>query len=170
MANYIPKVSIITITFNSENTLERAIKTIIDQRYENLEYIIVDGGSKDGTLDIINKYSNYISKWISEPDKGIADAFNKGIGLATGDVIGIINSDDGLEAGALIALAENYNPAIDVYKGNIFFWNEDSNKKIREVPSMHSSYSGWKLRLCHQGTFVTKKSYEKYGVFDINLK
>lgn len=88
------KISIITITYNSEKTLEDTIQSVARQNYPDLEYIIVDGGSKDATLDIVKKYSNVVTKWISEPDKGISDAFNKGIKIASGELIGIINSDD----------------------------------------------------------------------------
>ena len=166
-----PKITIITVTYNSEKTLERTILSVASQNYSELEYIIVDGGSTDGTVDIIKKYEDgIITEWISEKDKGISDAFNKGIGMATGSLIGIINSDDGLEPGALHELARHYDPEVDVYRGNIFFWNEENNTKIREVPSMHFSYSGWKLSVCHQGTFVSRKAYDKYGTFNTDYK
>ena len=86
-----PKISIITITYNSESTVEETIKSVISQDYPNLEYIIIDGASKDGTLIVVDKYRDHIAKVVSEPDKGISDAFNKGIMHATGDIIGIIN-------------------------------------------------------------------------------
>ena len=165
-----PKISIITISYNSEKTIERAIKSIINQEYENLEYIVIDGGSKDHTVGIIEKYGYAISKWVSERDDGISDAFNKGIKLATGDIVGIINSDDGLEPNALNTLAEYYDETIDVYRGNIFFWNEDTGNKIREIPSMTFNYSGLGLRFCHQGTFVSKRAYECYGMFNKEYK
>lgn len=165
-----PKITIITISYNSENTIERTIKSVINQNYDNLEYIIIDGGSSDNTLNIIKKYSDYITKWVSEKDEGISDAFNKGISFATGDVIGIINSDDGLEPGALNKLASCYETDVDVYRGNILFWNEESNKKIREIPSMKLNYSGLGLRFCHQGTFVSRKAYYTYGVFNKDYK
>ncbi|MCH5203687.1 MAG: glycosyltransferase [Oscillospiraceae bacterium] len=165
-----PKISIVTITFNSEKTLERTIQSVISQDYENVEYIIVDGASNDKTLDIIKSYADKgITSWISEPDKGISDAFNKGISLATGEIIGIINSDDGLEAGALRAVAEAYEPDVDVYRGNIYFWNTDSGAKIREVPSMSFPFSK-QVNISHQGTFVAKAAYEKYGVFNVDYK
>ena len=88
------KVSVITISYNSVFTIEDTIKSVLAQKDIDLEYIIVDGGSTDGTLDIINKYKNKIDKIISEPDRGIYDAMNKGIKCATGDVVGILNSDD----------------------------------------------------------------------------
>lgn len=88
------KISVITITYNSEETLEDTIKSVISQEYDNLEYLIIDGGSKDHTLDIVQKYRDKIAVVVSEPDNGISDAFNKGIKLASGEIIGIINSDD----------------------------------------------------------------------------
>ena len=92
-----PKVSIITVCLNSEKTLEQAIQSVISQTYKNIEYIIVDGASTDGTLDIISKYENKITKWVSEKDQGLYYAMNKGIDMATGDIVGIINSDDWYE-------------------------------------------------------------------------
>lgn len=165
-----PKITIITISYNSEKTIERTIKSVINQNYDDLEYIIIDGGSSDNTLNIIKKYSAYIAKWVSEKDEGISDAFNKGISFATGDIIGIINSDDGLEPGALRFLMENYDKETDVYRGNIIFWNEETNCRTREVPSMKLNYSGLGLRFCHQGTFVTREAYHKYGIFNVDYK
>ena len=88
------KVSIITVCFNSEKTLEETIQSVLIQDYPEVEHIIIDGGSTDGTLAIIRKYAAQITQWISEKDHGMYDAMNKGIALATGDVIGILNSDD----------------------------------------------------------------------------
>lgn len=88
------KVSVITVCYNSANTIEKTIKSVISQDYGDIEYIIIDGGSNDGTLDIIDKYKDKISILISEPDKGIYDAMNKGIRIASGEIVGMINSDD----------------------------------------------------------------------------
>jgi glycosyltransferase involved in cell wall biosynthesis len=88
------KVSIITVSYNSVLTIEDTIKSVLDQDYPDIEYIIIDGGSTDGTMDIVNKYKDRISKIVSEKDEGMYDAMNKGIKLATGDVVGILNSDD----------------------------------------------------------------------------
>ena len=88
------KVSIITITYNSAQTVEDTIKTVVMQDYPDIEYLIIDGKSKDKTLDIVNKYGNKISKIVSEKDKGLYDALNKGITHATGEVIGMLHSDD----------------------------------------------------------------------------
>ena len=88
------KISIITITYNSEKTLDDTIKSVLSQNYNDIEYIIVDGNSKDSTIDIVKSYGDKISKFVSEKDSGIYDAMNKGLHLATGDVVGILNSDD----------------------------------------------------------------------------
>ena len=89
-----PKITIITACLNAARTVEATIRSVLDQNYPNLEYIIIDGVSTDGTLEIVDKYEDKITKIVSEPDKGIYDAFNKGISLATGDLIGILNADD----------------------------------------------------------------------------
>ena len=94
-----PKITIVTITYNAERYLEQTITSVIEQTYTNREYIVVDGNSSDGTLDIIKKYESEIDNWISEPDNGIADAMNKGIDLATGDYILFLHSDDCFEHG-----------------------------------------------------------------------
>lgn len=165
----IPKISLITITFNSDKTIEDTIKSVINQDYENLEYIIVDGGSKDNTLSIVEKYKNKISKIISEPDRGISDAFNKGINLASGEIIGIINSDDILLPNALQAIADNYDPDISVYSENVIIWDEESDYKVREFPDLKFDF--WPgHKVAHQGRFVTKNAYVTYGLYNVELK
>jgi len=101
-----PLISIITIVFNGAATLEQTILSVVEQNYPNLEYIIIDGGSTDGTLDIIKKYEDRIDYWVSEPDKGISDAFNKGIAHCHGELIGTLNSDDTYLPGTLRLVAE----------------------------------------------------------------
>ncbi|MDD9148842.1 glycosyltransferase [Sporolactobacillus sp. CQH2019] len=165
-----PKISIITITFNSEKTLERTINSILDQEYENLEYIIIDGGSQDGTLEIVKKYQKNIDYFISEMDQGISDAFNKGIKQATGEIIGIINSDDGLCSDALATLAKAYEDDVDVYRGNVMLWHEDTSRKIMEIPSLHFSNIPIMVNVSHQSTFIKRKAYDKYGMYNIEYK
>lgn len=166
----IPKISIITITYNSAKTVERTIKSVVSQGYPNLEYLIIDGVSKDETLEIVDKYKESIAVISSEPDKGISDAFNKGISKATGEIIGIINSDDILLPGALQAIADNYDPSVGVYRGNTVVWNPETDQKFRAVPTM--DFSMYKLNpiVCHQSTFVTKTAYEKYGAYKVDYK
>lgn len=163
------KISIITITFNSEKTLERTIESVLNQNYDNLEYIIVDGGSKDETINIIKKYSDYISQWISEPDSGISNAFNKGISMATGDIIGIINSDDGLMPGALKTINMEYDDTVDVYRGKTLLWKEDTDTKVVEIPSIHFKFNSMN-KIGHQSTFITKTTYKKFGGYDEDCK
>lgn len=165
-----PKLSIITVCFNSAKTIEHTIKSVISQGYDALEYIIVDGGSTDGTLEIIKKYSSHISQWISEKDEGISDAFNKGIRLATGEIVGIINSDDRYIDGAFKALISAYDESVDIYRGNIILWNMETGGQVREAPTIGMPLSGWKINVCHQGVFIRKDAYERYGLFDTVLK
>lgn len=164
-----PKISIITITYNSEKTLEDTIKSVIAQGYPNLEYLIIDGGSKDKTMDIVDKYREYIAFAISEPDKGISDAFNKGINNATGEIIGILNSDDLMLKGTLDAIAENYDPNVNVYSQNILIWN-GKDKSYKEIPDMNFSIYNVSHHVSHQGRFITKKTYEQMGKYDVRLK
>ena len=89
-----PLVSIVTIVYNGEKHLEQTIQSVLNQTYSNIEYIIIDGGSKDNTINIIEKYSDRLAYWISEKDNGISDAFNKGIAKSTGEIVGLINADD----------------------------------------------------------------------------
>ena len=170
MNNQNPKISIITITYNSEKTLEETIKSVVTQKYDNLEYIIIDGGSKDKTLAIVDNYKEYISLVVSEPDKGISDAFNKGIKNATGEIIGIINSDDLLLPGALHSLADNYDEQVDVYRGNTVLWNSQTGSKLSTRPTMEFPITKRVKSVCHQSTFITKKAYIQYGSYDVEFR
>lgn len=164
------KISIVTITYNSEKTLEETINSIKAQNYENLEYIIVDGGSKDKTLEIVEKHSDVVTKVISEPDEGISDAFNKGVAMAEGELVGIINSDDLLFEGALDRLAEAYDGKTDVYYGNIMVCDEQGNNL--HILKSYENLSGLPYNFCiaHPATFVTKEAYNRYGVFRKELR
>ena len=115
------KISIITVSYNAVKTIEETINSVLNQSYSNIEYIIIDGGSRDGTVDIIKKYQDKINVWISEPDKGIYDAMNKGIKLAKGDWIGIINSDDCycIDAFDTILNTISKNPNAELIFGNL---------------------------------------------------
>lgn len=124
----LPKISIITPSFNQGTFIEQTILSVLNQGYENIEYIIIDGGSSDNTLDIIKKYESKISYWVSEPDSGQADAINKGLQAATGDLFNWLNSDDYLEPGALAALAAEYqlHPDKKVFCGYTHCFHEDT--------------------------------------------
>jgi glycosyltransferase involved in cell wall biosynthesis len=168
------KVSIITITYNSEATLRDTIESVVGQSYNNIEYIIVDGKSTDGTLSLIDAYKSKISKVVSEKDKGLYDALNKGIALATGDLIGIIHSDDFYTTNQVI---ENIvktiekNDADGAYADLYYVDKIDTNKIFRKWKSgnyKHGMFvNGWMPP--HPTFFVKRSVYEKYGSFNLGL-
>jgi glycosyltransferase involved in cell wall biosynthesis len=127
------KISIITPCFNAAQYIEQTILSIINQGYDNLEYIIIDGGSTDGTVDIIKKYEDKIAYWVSEPDKGQSDAINKGIAVATGDVFNWVNGDDYLEQNALSLVGEYFkNNDLDVLCTSTYLFNSSGIIRINE--------------------------------------
>lgn len=164
------KITMITPSFNSEETIERTIQSVINQKYENLEYIIVDGLSSDKTIDIVNKYKDKIHVIISEKDNGISQAFNKGIAKATGDVIGIINSDDYLLPGALQKIADEYDSVSDIYQGSIIMHDKITKFECREIPSIHFPKMPFFCHVAHQGMFVSREAYKKFGGYDEDIK
>ncbi len=122
-----PKISIVTVSFNMVDYIEDTILSVISQQYPNLEYIVIDGGSKDGTVDIIKKYEPWITYWISEPDKGMYDAIQKGFSKSTGEIMAYINSDDKLHYNALFSVATIFSSYEDVHwiLGRASFYNDE---------------------------------------------
>ena len=166
-----PKVSIITPVLNGKGHIEHTIRSVLSQGYPNLEYIIIDGGSTDGTLDIIKKYEKHIAYWESKPDKGISDAFNKGIKKATGEIVGIINADDWYEAITLKTIA-NYcctNPEFDIFYGQSQFSSGTLKKPTPNSPLAHI-YLLHTMSLNHPSVFVKRELYQKIGVFELKYK
>jgi glycosyltransferase len=169
------KTSIITVCFNSVETIEDTIRSVLGQDYKNIEYVIIDGGSTDGTLDILTKYQGQISKCISEPDNGIYDAMNKGINLATGEVIGFLHADD------FYATKETIKKVARVFEQNkvdclwgdlVYVSKENTEKIIRYWKS-----GGYRKNLFKNGwmpahpTFFAKRCiYEKYGYFNTDFR
>lgn len=175
-----PQFSIITICYNSSATIERTIKSVLAQTFTDYEYVIVDGGSKDSTLDIVKKYEPLFEgrmKWKSEPDKGIYDAMNKGIEQSSGTIIGIVNSDDWLEADALETVYASYvdnDKRTDcIYTGGIEFHYQDGTTKMM-MPNIITFQRQAKLFVMsgirHPATFVPKIVYDKYGLFDADMR
>ncbi len=160
-----PRISIITITYNSELTLEETIHSVISQDYPALEYLIIDGGSTDNTLDIVHQYQDKIDVIVSEPDRGISDAFNKGITRATGEIVGIINSDDILMPGSLKCIAKKYKHEIDVYSGYILFWNEDTGETFPSHPDLSFDKLKLQYNVAHPARFIRKDAYDRYGLY-----
>lgn len=165
-----PKISIITATYNSERTVENTIKSVLAQNYTHLEYIIIDGLSTDGTLDIVRRYEKQIATIVSEKDHGISDAFNKGIAHATGDVLCFINSDDIMLPGSLQAVADAYDGKHDIYSGNVLLENPETGYKCREVPSTNFPVVPLFCHVAHQGMFATLDAYHRFGGYDTEIR
>lgn len=162
-----PLISIITVVFNGEKYIEDTILSVINQTYNNIEYIIIDGGSTDRTLDIIKKYEKDIDFWISEKDEGIYDAMNKGLKFCSGEIIGIINSDDYYsDKDVFSKLVEviNHRPG-DIYYGNMIIINQNKNEVIeKRYTNLKKLYFG--MYLNHPSTFVKRSIYMSLGLFD----
>lgn len=165
------KFSIITITYNSAATLEDTIRSVIGQSHPDIEYIVVDGGSTDGTLEIISRYRDKIQQFVSEKDNGLYDALNKGIRMATGDVVGMLHSDDFYLDNKVIAdyaeIFAKQDPDA-VYSDLYYVDKDDTNKIIRKwksgAYSSGSFVNGWMPP--HPTFFVKKEIYQRYGSFD----
>lgn len=167
----LPKISIITISFNSEKHIEEAIQSVLKQSYENVEYIIIDGKSTDKTMEIIGKYKDRIQYIISEPDKGISDAFNKGIKVASGDIIGIVNSDDKLYTNdALEKVARCYDSGFEVFRGSEVVRNFDTGYEYILHPTMKFKKNPITFHVCHMATYISREAFEKFGYYNTNLK
>jgi glycosyltransferase involved in cell wall biosynthesis len=169
------RISIITVCFNSASTIRDAIESVLGQDHQDIEYIIVDGASNDGTTEIIRSYGSRIDKWISEPDKGIYDAMNKGIAMATGDVIGMLNSDDFyFDQSVLSRIATTFtDTTIDAVFGDLIFVDaEDLQKTVRTYSSRnwHPGKFAWGFMPAHPTFFVRRKFYDKTGPFEIDYK
>lgn len=169
------KVSIITATYNSSAHIVDCVKSVNDQTYQDIEHIIVDGASKDNTLDIVNGISNRVVKIISEPDKGIYDAMNKGIQAATGDVIGILNSDDFFTSDDVIqTVVDSFkNNDIDALYGDVHFVSPDNlSKNVRYYSSsvFNPSLFRFGFMPAHPSFYMKKECYDKYGLYALDYK
>lgn len=167
-------LSIITVTYNSHIFLDETIQSMLSQEFGSFEYILIDGGSTDGTLEIIKAYAfeNTRIRWISERDKGISDAFNKGIALATGDIIGIINSDDSYlpETLRLVTKCAEEHPECDVFHGDIIR-RDQSGKELFVLKPLDIKSSVWhEMPVNHPATFVRRRAYDKVGGFNVALR
>ncbi|MDA9768684.1 glycosyltransferase, partial [Flavobacteriaceae bacterium] len=166
------KISIITISYNAENTIENTLKSIENQSYNNIEHIIIDGGSKDSTLEICNSFP-HVFKILSEPDNGVYDAFNKGLKLATGDVIGFLNADDTFyNENSIQDIVDAFsNNETDIVYGNLDYVNEES-KVIRNWISRPYEKGllkkAWKT--AHPSFYCKKKVYDRLGGYNDSFK
>jgi glycosyltransferase involved in cell wall biosynthesis len=170
------KISVITATWNSGATLRNTIESVLSQNYQDFEHIIVDGNSTDNTLDIVKEFESKYNgrlKWISEKDNCLYDAMNKGIRMASGDVIGILNSDDFYSSSEILSRVANELSDVDAVYGDIHYVNDCNLKKpVRYYSS--SFFKPWMMRLgfmpAHPSFYCKKSIYQQYGLFDVSFK
>jgi len=169
------KVSIITVCLNNAGTIEDTIKSVRNQDYSDIEYIIVDGGSTDGTMNIVNRYRHLISKVISEPDNGIYDAMNKGIKVSNGDIIATLNSDDVYAdqtiVGRMVKFIQGNN--LDAAYGDLIYVDRDDTGQIKRFwkpgPYKEGAFRyGWVIP--HPTFFCRKEIFDRYGCFNDKMK
>lgn len=166
---YQPKVSIITVCYNSSETIRKTIESVINQTYKNIEYIIIDGNSDDGTQDIIRSYKNQIAFWSSESDSGIYDAMNKGIRAATGEIIGIINSDDWYSQETVEKIIASFKDSdAEVIYGDILQVYPDNQLIQSKLENLDNLI--YKMVIAHPAVFVKKEVYNRLGVFNLKYK
>lgn len=169
------KVSIITVVYNREKTIERSIQSVLNQSYKNIEYIIIDGASKDGTMKIVHQYKDRIAVIVSEKDKGMYDALNKGIKAATGDVVGILHADDEFASASIIEKVVQQlqgNAATDAVYGDVGFIKEEEPDKIVRYYSsaiFKTSLFKWGFIPAHPTFFCYRKFFDLYGFYRTDL-
>jgi glycosyltransferase involved in cell wall biosynthesis len=168
----LPLVSIITVVYNGEAHLEQTILSVLNQTYPRIEYILIDGGSTDGTIEIIKRYDSKIDYWVSESDRGIYDAMNKGIAMARGEIIGLINSDDWYEYHAVNRMVEEYlSSSSDIIFGNKRLIDTDLFLDREVSIPVPVKLHDVRLHSVHPTVFVKKSYYQKRSMpFDISYK
>lgn len=170
------KISIITVVYNNEKTIKEAMQSVLSQTYSDIEYVIIDGKSKDNTVNLINDYKEKLGYFISEKDNGLYDAMNKGILACTGDVIGILNSDDLYQDSEVIAaVMEQFINDIELdilYADLVYVKKDDTNRVIRKwkTKSYYSTFFENANVPPHPALFVRNKVYENIGLFDLQYK
>lgn len=160
-----PRISVVTVCFNSAETLESTILSVLNQTYPNVEYIVIDGGSTDGTVDIIKKYADRIAYWVSEPDNGIYDAMNKGVRAATGDYMNFMNAGDGFYDNGVIERCVPYlNTDPDVAFGSVYGISPTGdNAEVKPDPFYTQKRKRKYPGICHQSTFVKAALQRQHG-------
>lgn len=159
-------ISIITVAYNNRFGLEETIKSVIGQSYKNIEFIIIDGGSNDGSKELLENYSSQINFWASEPDKGIYNAMNKGITKATGDYLIFMNSGDRFSSPEILEKITPNFANQDIIYGNAYYELEDRKKYEYRIPSKITLGTLLKEPICHQSAFFRKELFTKYGMYD----
>ncbi|WP_316851331.1 glycosyltransferase family 2 protein [Pedobacter agri] len=168
------KISIITVVYNAEKYIKDCVESIIYQSHQDIEYIIIDGESIDGTLEVIKKYKQYLTHFVSEKDNGLYDAINKGISLASGDVIGILNADDMLVNKDIVSQVANAfinAPQIHAVYGNLNYITATAGKVVREWRSYQADKTdiekGWMP--AHPTLYVKRELFELYGNYALDM-
>ncbi len=168
-----PMISVITVVLNGERYLEETILSVINQTYKYLEYIIIDGGSTDKTVEIIKKYENQIDYWISQKDNGIGEAFNKGVRLAKGDYINFQGDGDGFTAPDVLQRTfDDLDPTEKIFISTRIQRIDMAGKELfisKHIRSFNKRSLLFRMSLPHQGLFTHKSYFEKYGLFDENI-
>jgi len=166
-----PLVSIVTVVYNGAATLERTLQSVLGQTYGNIEYIVVDGGSTDGTLDLLGRYADRLDLWVSEKDKGIYDAMNKGVALCTGEWVALINADDWYEPDtvARVIAAAKGRTDINIVHGDIWIHYPNGHRKLKRAKRNGFLLKYWEMVLNHPSFFV-RRSYYQGRPFDATLR
>jgi glycosyltransferase involved in cell wall biosynthesis len=170
------KISIITVVYNNEKTIKDALQSVLSQSYENIEYVIIDGKSNDNTFNLINEYKDKLGYFISEKDNGLYDAMNKGIQAATGEIIGILNSDDLYQDSEVISTVMQQfcnDPELDILYGDlVYVKSDDTNKVVRNWKSKayYKRFFENANVPPHPSLFVRSNVYKEAGLFDLQFK
>ena len=164
-----PLMTVITAVYNGANTIEKTINSVICQTWNNIEFIIIDGGSTDSTLEIVSKYDDHIDYWLSEPDNGIADAFNKGLNMATGDYVAFLGSDDWYEPDGVLRIVNEIKPDGMIYSGHANLWSDNGRTKIKVHKSCPERILQT-MRIAHPATFVSRDLFKRIGGFSTEFK
>jgi glycosyltransferase involved in cell wall biosynthesis len=174
--NNLKKITIITVVYNNKATIRNAIESVLSQTYKNIEYIVIDGKSTDGTFDILNEYSTIINKILSEIDNGIYDAMNKGLKLATGDVIGILNSDDFYKNNDIlneVMLHFNSDQKLDILYGDLVYVKPDNIARVvrtwKSKPYYPKFFENGGVPP-HPSLFVSARVYKEAGYFNLKYR
>ena len=168
------KVSIITVVWNNKATIKNAMDSVLSQDYNDIEYIVIDGGSDDGTIDVIDRYRNKISIFLSEPDKGIYDALNKGIGLASGEVVAILHSDDQFCNSRVVSnmMEKIEQTKVEFCFSNMVLVDEPSGKILRYY--MASYFKIWMFKIGwmppHPTCFIKRSLFDEFGMYSTDYK
>jgi len=172
-ADGLPLITVITAVFNAAPTIEKCIRSVITQSYDNLEYLIIDGGSTDGTLEIIRQYEEAIDYWVSEPDEGIYDAWNKGVRLATGDWLAFLGADDSYLPGAIdayaAAIVDCRDRLLEYISSRVNLTTGTIVKRTVGLPWIWKSFRKHP-NVAHTGSLHNRTLFQRYGLYDTSYK